>query len=239
MKFYGGRHLHATANHPLPVESKGRTFVKDMVVGDEVLKTFEHDKTPTCNKYTVDEAYALGLIICDGCYQSHSLSISLNHNGEQDVIDKLVSVLEKMYPNNTVLAKIQVRGQYEYTDVKVQGAGVGEICKHLQCVFSGTNKIDRIIPQDIFNSSYDVRSAFLSGMLDADGYIRKSTNSNNRTEISIGTMTIAVSTRERLIMNLRFVVSPLSRKRNRAIKINILTSHIHKEPPKVPVYSYH
>lgn len=34
VEFTGGRSLVATADHPLPIKGKGRTFVKDMIVGD-------------------------------------------------------------------------------------------------------------------------------------------------------------------------------------------------------------
>ena len=45
-------------------------------------------------------------------------------------------------------------------------------------LFEGGIKQKRRIPNKIFNSSYEIRLAFLAGLMDADGYINKKTSNS-------------------------------------------------------------
>lgn len=191
IKFTHGRQLLATGDHPLPIIGKGRTFVEDIEVGDSVAIS----KTVIGNQHSsdVDKAWLHGLIICDSSYRD-GINILLGLD-EMDIAQKAVKVLQDIYPKQTVRIVEQRRGNKgNYLDVKVQGVGIVNICKDLNGLFGGYKKIDRCIPQYIMNSNEDVKYAFLGGMIDADGYIRKGT-------IQIGSTNKELALQQMYLMN--------------------------------------
>lgn len=169
--FNNGRTLLATSDHPLPVENKGRTFVRDLNIGDKVPAVW--DQYAQDVKYVDPEiAWALGLIICDGAYNS-SLAVCVGLD-EEDIADKYISVvknkfgfdLHKIYQNRGI------KGNYLQISL-VPGQSSREFKQKLFRTFGGWNKIERRLPKSLFSWNRESRLSFLAGMIDADGHIHK------------------------------------------------------------------
>lgn len=181
--FNNGRMLLATGDHPLPVKDKGRTFVDNMQIGDQIPCVWSQYNSPDMAlNVSEDYAWALGAILCDGQYQKDIVSsFGLD---ETDIIDKYIEVTESLL-NSTVHTYQQERGiKGEYYDVSIRGANKASVRNHLTTSFEGINKENRHIPQFVFSWSYENRLAFLCGMIDADGY--SNVNGNRGCRIQIG-----------------------------------------------------
>lgn len=171
--FENGRALYLTEDHALPVEGKGRTLVRDMELGDAVPAAWSqyHIKDEEAmNFIPPDTAWALGVILCDGCYKS-SLCVSLGLD-ERDVVDKFREVLKENLCLDSKIVERDRGSKGKYYDVK----SVGEFARHRRwfaSIFGGVNKIERHIPVDIFALTKECRVKFLCGMIDADGYVNK------------------------------------------------------------------
>ncbi|MBR2003294.1 MAG: hypothetical protein IJ991_03825 [Thermoguttaceae bacterium] len=171
--FENGRSLYLTEDHALPVEGKGRTLVRDMELGDAVPAVWSQyhvKEEEAINAIPPDTAWALGVILCDGCYKS-SLCVSLGLD-ERDVVDKFCEVLKENLCLDSKIVERERGSKGKYYDVK----SVGEFAKHkkwLANIFGGVNKIERRIPVDIFALTKECRVKFLCGMIDADGYVNK------------------------------------------------------------------
>lgn len=59
-----GRILLATSDHPLPILSKGRTLLKNLVIGDKVKVSYNHYSQNESSKST-SVAWLLGVMTCD------------------------------------------------------------------------------------------------------------------------------------------------------------------------------
>ena len=186
VKFSGGRTLTATADHPLPIKNKGRTFVQDLEISDEI--------TPICYQFSnqninmdTDKAWLLGLILCDSSYQK-DLRISLGLD-EQDIVNKAVDVLKAITKKN-VNVKKQYRGvKGKYIDIVISDK---ELCNTCKSIFEGVNKIDRKIPKDVFNYNKEAKLAFLAGIIDADGYLNQRKNKNCRVQLGSTNKELAI-----------------------------------------------
>lgn len=171
LKFSNGRSLVCTADHPLPVEGRGRTFVQDMILGDKVMlePLTEPNNQGGDDEYDADTAWMHGLVLCDGAFVDN-LRVSLGSD-ELDIAESLLLSLGRAYPHLSHNVVQQERGERgSYTDIVTKGKGVGLICKGLQSLFAGVKKVDRRIPDYVMNSTRYVRAAFMAGMIDADGY---------------------------------------------------------------------
>lgn len=197
VKLSNGRSLLATSDHPLPVKVKGRTFVKDLKVGDAV-DIVQSQYSSSNLRIDVDTAWLLGFILCDGCYDNHVWS-SIALESENDIEERYKRVFEEVF-GNKVKTVIRARGEKgNYKDLVAIGS-VGELCNYLETLFGGKQKINRHIPNGIFDSGKETRLAFLAGMLDADGYINSNRKSrptiqlgSTNKELSLQTMALAQS----------------------------------------------
>lgn len=178
VKFSDGYSLVATADHPLPVVGKGRTFVEDMKVGDKVIVT--PDKFRVLNSdisyksdYFKDEYWLLGLILTDSAYSSSQIMISLGLD-ETDIVNGVVEACDKLGYRAHI--KEQHRGvKGNYFDVSIREIpGLKYAREELAEMFDGYRKVDRQVPMQIINSARDVRLRFLAGLLDGDGYVNTS-----------------------------------------------------------------
>ena len=184
LKFTNGRHLLVTADHPLPVLGKGRTAAKEMEIGDKVPVSLSPNHIPVDFSTDTDLAWLLGLILCDGCYQS-TLTISLGMD-EKDIADKLQKIIEKYgYSLKKIYQHRGKKGNYIDCYIK-SGKDHGKIMSKFDDLFGGVNKTERCIPHQIFNAPEDVRASFLAGMLDADGYICHRAGDNSSSRFSLG-----------------------------------------------------
>lgn len=199
LKIKNGRALELTADHPLPIEGKGRTLVSDLEVGDKVKTNTGCQIKEEDSLITEDEAWMLGVFLCDGCYQSN-INATFGMD-EEDVVKKLMGICS----SNRVLGELECelrehkRGDRGYyLEVLLKGTQI-HIKEKFRYIFGGLNKKDRQIPNEIFRSPRNVRMAFLGGMVDADGHIRKKDNTSRvqlgstNKELSLQTMYLAQS----------------------------------------------
>lgn len=169
IKLNNGRNLLATADHPLPIKEKGRTFVSELKVGDEIPITYEQ-YSESVNEYGIEKAWLDGVILCDGCYQSGQLRISLGMD-EKELVDKVAILLNKLYDIDTRAIEQKKGEKGFYYDV-VSVNTKKEKLTYFENLFGGVNKVDRQIPSAIFSSRTIDKLAFMAGMIDADGHIK-------------------------------------------------------------------
>lgn len=171
-----GRILECTTDHPLPVKGKGRTLVSDLEIGDVIpINKSQYVDESYSGMYN-DYAWALGLFLCDGCYDDQA-TLSIAMTGEDEIINDIAPIMKKYY-NAEMSIKEQHRGKKgDYIDLRFSSPK--NISKDLHRMFGGLQKIYRQIPEFVFRSPRETRLAFLAGMVDADGYI------NNLNHVSI------------------------------------------------------
>lgn len=177
IKFNKGYSLTATSDHPLPVIDKGRTFVKDLKVGDKipVSKYSDYSGNELRTEYFGNKAWLLGVILADSAYSSSQITISLGLD-EKDIVDAIKSDVEDL--GYRLHIKEQHRGSKgDYYDVSIREIpGLKYAREELSELFGGYNKKDRRVSDVILRSSRDSRISFLAGLIDADGHIGTSNN---------------------------------------------------------------
>lgn len=182
IKFTNGRSLTATSYHPLPVVGKGRTFVRDIVAGDKIPvaeEDIDSDGVFSTEYFgsDTDAAYLLGLILADGCYSSSQICISLGYD-ELDIIEKLSRITAKLGYRLDI--KEQNRGEKgNYFDCCIREIGNLKAARYeLSELFGAFNKCDRYITSELMLASKEIRIALLAGLIDADGYVTTSNNTD-------------------------------------------------------------
>ena len=159
-----GHTLLLTEDHPLPILGRGRIRAKDVTVGDKIDTIFTSPTPVPENNISLNmDAWLLGLTITDGCYDSH-YTISLG-NDETSIVDHMLT----LYPFEVIRRNRKAKG--DYLDVKLKNSKKYQ--DYLYCLFGGYKKLDRSIPQEIFNGTRINKLKFVAGMLDGDGYVRK------------------------------------------------------------------
>lgn len=168
--FSNGRMLQCTTDHPLPVVGKGRTFVRDLNIGDRVplVKSQFTDES-----FEMDQefAWALGVIVCDGCYD-RQMNVTIAMEGEDEIADALESILKKVYGSEMILKEWHRGKKGDYKELRFSNRIRME--QDMKELFGGTPKKERQIPNVIFRTNLETRLSFLGGLIDADGYINAS-----------------------------------------------------------------
>ena len=199
LTFSNGRVLDCTPDHPFET-SNGIKHACDLTSEDIIAVDKEFPQSSNLHSMSIDAAWCLGLILCDGTYSSH-FTVSLG-NDENDIASKYIQSMKNAFDVN-VKIKHQERGaKGVYNDLTAVSNGnrtVKDLCCDLQGLFGGDSKLKRHIPSIIFDSSEEIRLAFLAGMIDADGYINDKSRlclvqigSTNK-ELSIQQMLLAQS----------------------------------------------
>ena len=182
VKFTNGRSLLCTQDHPLPIVNKGRTFVKNIEIGDEIkiCNTSYSEETIQENP---DKAWLLGFILCDGCYD-YQFSSTIAYQNEDDIKDKYIKASKNVFDANIEVIEWHRGERGDYKELKCTNTEkVKEVSKYLSAKFGGMQKVNRQIPVDVFSWDKKSKLAFLAGMIDADGYIN---NSKNTPKVQIG-----------------------------------------------------
>ena len=177
--FTNGRYARVTEDHPFEINGKGVVLAKDIQIGDELYR-----ETTTCQRgidSTLELQYWLaGLILCDGCYDSQ-MSITLGLD-ESDILERAVEGFRTFHQRDPIVKEWHrgVKGNY----FEIRCKPHHPISDYYLELFEGLRKVERHIPSEIFDASYDARLSFLAGMIDADGYVR--TETGNKTYVYIG-----------------------------------------------------
>jgi len=173
-----GRILLCTSVHPFDTVNRGRVLAKDLQT--DIIRINHSQVTGDAqNNWNEDLAWAYGVLLCDSSYAGTPMG-TFAINGEDDIIDHLVEVIENNYN-----IKCEVREQHRgvkgnYKEVVMPSRELRyDLCRF----FEGIAKVDRHIPNILFSMKESVRLAFLAGMIDADGYIN-ATSSLSKIQIS-------------------------------------------------------
>lgn len=185
-----GSSILATTDHPF-VTQRGRIHVKDLDNDDVLFKALPQ-YTEVINKCDPELAWLLGVLLCTGYYYNGSVSCIVSAH-ESDLAVKIQELLKKFLG---VKAKIK---EYYSKDnekcIKVFGHSP-IVCDILKTLFEGMNKNERHIPHSVFGYPNTSRAAFLSGMIDADGYISRT--GLNKDDSSRGNQIYITSTNHEL-----------------------------------------
>lgn len=185
IKFSDGYSLTATSDHPLPVVGKGRTFVKDLNIGDKV-EVSRNDAVNSDDKfmtaYFKEYTYLLGVILADASYKTQ-ICISLGLD-EKDVVDYIKSIVNDLgYRLNVKEQHRDTKG--DYFDCCIRGIKELRYAEsELASIFGGYKKAERSIPSSLLTASRKYRLAFLAGLMDADGHVTCSDSRDGETERS-------------------------------------------------------
>ena len=179
-----GRVATVTSDHPWYVNNQEKVVItKNLHVGDQIDIVDEQPTSGLSECFDVDMAWFKGFILCDGCYDGQFMStIGMD---EEDILDKYCTILEDKLNVTAYITERRrgKKGNYFELKAHVSEPSVRQFIKELKREFSGIKKCNRHIPSWVFNSSKEIRIAFLAGMVDADGYI----NANReRAKVQIG-----------------------------------------------------
>ena len=182
LKFTNGRSLLCTQDHPLPIINKGRTFVKDIKIGDEV-KICNYSYSEETIQENIDKAWLLGFILCNGCYDNQ-FSSSIAFYDEDDIKDKYIKTSKDIFDADIKVIEWHRDIKGDYKELKCTDTQkIKEISMYLQSKFCGLQKNNRHIPSEVFSWDKNSKLSFLAGMIDADGYIN---NSKKTPRVQIG-----------------------------------------------------
>ena len=189
--FTNGRHIKVTDDHVFEVDGIGEVYARDLEKG-YVIKRLTASNSDFDNDVDFDVAsWFDGLVLCDGCYDG-ALTISLGYD-EKDIISMASKYIKDIGYDATI--KIRERGKKgNYKDICVRCSK--SLLLEYTDKFEGVRKINRHIPNYIFNSSRNVKMSFLAGMIDADGYIN---NSGNSIKVQIGSTNEELATQQMLL----------------------------------------
>lgn len=171
-----GRRLLCTADHPFETNNRGVVFAEKLQQGDNIL--INHGQYSE-EKYNINPelAWTLGFMICDGCYQSASIVASIAVENEDEIERRFINNLKVFFDIN-IESDLKERGvKGTYKDLISRSQFKGEVQKAQQyfiSMFGGVNKLNRQIPNEVFEWNYSSKLAFMAGMIDADGYINNS-----------------------------------------------------------------
>lgn len=174
LKLSSGRKLIATADHPLPTKERGRCFIKDLTLSDQIpiTSTQYSPETKITPDFNTDFAWLLGILLCDASY-AQNIMISLG-NDEKDIEQQITNVIKNIpdykFSTYTIQQNRGYKGSYHDINIKC-GTKLKPFKEWLTSFFGGRRKLDRQIPDEIFSWPDEYKYAFIAGMMDADGYI--------------------------------------------------------------------
>ena len=176
IKFTGGRYIDVTNNHPFEVEGRGVVLADELSFGDIILRQNVEEVTSNSKDFDVkfdNVMWALGLIICDGCYDGQ-VSATLGMD-EMDIARKLMSIFESEFSLLSYYKERHRGKKGDYIETRVNNSTA--FGKRLTELFEGLRKSERHIPNIVFNATREEKLSFLAGMIDADGYVNNSGSS--------------------------------------------------------------
>lgn len=187
MKFSGGRCLDCTPNHPFETENRGVVFAKDLTEQDEIRVDYESNICEENMDYDPDLAWLDGMLICDSSYIG-TIAVSLAAEGEDDLAQAVQDNLKKFY-GITTKVKLQSRERRgTYKDIIGVSTGDGLALPKFSDImiskFGGIIKMNRHLPNEIFQAKREARLGMLAGIIDADGYV----NDTNGRTVSVCTI---------------------------------------------------
>lgn len=168
-----GRRLLCTSDHPFEIIEKGEVHTSNLSVGDKIkINPSQYSENETL--FNKDRAWLLGFMLCDGCYQNNHIFSSVAQTGEDDIVEKFISVVKEQFGlhTNVVLQERGKKGTYKDLCVKADKYdGLQKLISYFSTKFGGINKLKRQMPNEVFSWNREAKLAFYAGMIDADGHI--------------------------------------------------------------------
>jgi anaerobic ribonucleoside-triphosphate reductase/intein/homing endonuclease len=163
--------LTATEDHPLPVEGKGRTFVKGLVPGDRIklARNIEFDETDNIlkSRYFRKDTWLLGLLFQSNIAKNGGITIDLN-DFEYDLADRvLVSAANLGYRANTKQIK-KKSGEY----IKISLNAPDEAYDDLKGLFRSLEQRKKVLSSELLTCERDLRVRLLAGLLERGKTVR-------------------------------------------------------------------
>jgi DNA polymerase elongation subunit (family B) len=163
--------VDVTDDHSLLLNNKNTISPKDVNISTELLHNdLPMDTLLDIESITVEKAIVYGFFFGDGscgiynCKSGRKASWALNNKNET-LIEKYLGLCKIVYPELSWVV---------YDTLK--SSGVKKICPQgslIKFIKEFRSKFysykSKIIPDEIINGSYDIRSAFLEGLYDSDG----------------------------------------------------------------------
>ncbi len=173
--FSGGRTATVTLDHIFRLTDGRDVLAKDMTVGDKVDFA---PATVDLPSRSIDTylAWLIGVMVCDGSYRNH-VFVSLGQDKE-DIIERTSKLLSDFfnYPVK-IIDKSKYGMKYNYKEVSLDKGPsnkADEAVTFFSSIFGGVKKTDRQLPADFLLWPREARMSLLAGIVDADGYISKS-----------------------------------------------------------------
>ena len=181
IKFNNGRTVTVTDNHPFETEGNGVVLAKDLT--SDGMNAIRMDISREClrKECKFDDVFWLyGMMLCDSSYEGAAI-ISLGPD-EMDLINKAKHIMEDQLHYETTLVYRDRGFKGKYYDLKMKKSS--DICWEFKNIFGGGKKLNRQIPNFVFNSAtYEQKMSFLAGMIDADGYLNSTSSNVNNIQI--------------------------------------------------------
>lgn len=160
--FSSGRELLATDDHPLPIVGKGRTFVKDIKVGDQVhIVNTQYSEEKA--KVNLQDAWLLGVILRNASYRK-TTRISLSGDSV-DIVEQVKEALKRKSAKDIEVKQLDKKEGVHY-EISVCDE---DLSGQLFQLFEGVDKLERIVPTIIYSLSKESKLAFVAGIIDSHG----------------------------------------------------------------------
>lgn len=165
--FDNGRTIMCTPDHPFTLTNGQTVQVDNLKYGDEIsICTKQCCDGGDISNLSTDKAWLLGNTLFK-FEIGDEVSASYHSHSEDEILNKVISVIRDEYSFNVKYTKKNVDNVY-YNNININ-------CKSLKYDlihhFEGVGKNNRHIPNIIYQSNSDVRLAFLAGLIDGDGFI--------------------------------------------------------------------
>lgn len=189
-----GFEFNATLNHKLKIVRNQRVVwarMDEMKLGDRILLDRSVRWHDECAEITEDESYGVGLLIGDGCFiaqQGYRIGFATQDKELSDAIKTIGKF--KQQPSDPVHWNMY---GHKLIDDVFRKFGID--IDHLKTK-------DKQFPSTILKSSREVTSAFISGLMDADGHVRVVKDSRGHTAMTVG----FTNTSKELVRQLQYIL---------------------------------
>lgn len=161
------RILYATTDHPLPVKNKGRVFAEDLEPGDILSRSVVSSLSGDSLYGSRDLAWLAGVVAANGrLHEGPEIMVDYPMYGKESLLERAVEILGK----DKVREVVHPRGEFEGFIINDS-----ELREKLAKDFGGSKVRDRTLPAALINAPRAERVSFLTGLIDANGYIDSTT----------------------------------------------------------------
>jgi len=166
--------VDVTDDHSLLLPCGKEISSKDCQIGTELLHHHLNLSEEQNLTISEDEAKIMGFFFGDGscgeynCPSGKKASWALN-NASMEIINKYITLCKNVYNNFewVVMPTLDSSGVYKISPRSCKYGSISEFVRMYRS-YMYYNKC-KIIPQQILNSSYNIKQAFFEGLYDADG----------------------------------------------------------------------